>query len=90
MLNQHLSKEFSFQKPAIYKIVVMGTIDEKWSDRIWGLQLSKTKDLDGKPTTTIIGKIQDQTALSGILTKIYEMHLTVISVNMLVEIENLE
>jgi hypothetical protein len=37
-------------------------------------------------TSTLIGEFADQTALTSMLNSIYEMHLTVLSVNMLSEI----
>ncbi len=84
-----INKEFSFRKPAIYKIVVQGEIDAEWSDRLWGLQVNISKAKNGKPITSLVGQINDQSALSGILTTLNDMHMTVISVNMLSEIESL-
>lgn len=79
---------FNFKKAAIYKIVVNGMIDESWSDRYSGMQISIERKKGKAIITTLVGEIRDQAALSGILTNLYEMHMTVISVNMLSEIEN--
>jgi hypothetical protein len=75
----------NFKKPTIYKIVVQGTIDTNSWDYFSGLQISVNKN---KSTTSLIGMISDQSALSGILSKLYDMHMTVISVNMLSETDN--
>jgi len=48
-----------------------------------GLQLSVEKGEGQKYVSTLIGKIDDQAALSGILNMLYDMHITVISVQML-------
>lgn len=77
-----------FRKAAIYKIVVQGEIDSGWPIQLWGLQVNVQK-INGKmPISVLVGQINDQAALSGVLNKLYDMHLTVISVNMLSEIEN--
>jgi len=81
------NKEFSFKKPAIYKIVVQGEIDAEWSDRLWGLQVNIAKVKNKRPITSLVGQINDQAALAGILCTLYDMHMTVISVYMLSEIE---
>ena len=77
--------DFSFTKVAIYKIVVKGEINDGWLERMWGFHLSKDKKKKG--VSVIVGQIADQSALSGILNTLYDKHMTVISVNMLSEIE---
>jgi hypothetical protein len=79
-----------FTKPAIYKIVVHGDIDGESAMRLWGLQVSTTKGKNQKIITTLVGMINDQSQLSGILNTLYDRHMTVISVNMLSETEYLE
>jgi len=44
MATKNTVREFSFRKPAIYKIVVQGDIDRAWSERYWGLQANRTPD----------------------------------------------
>jgi hypothetical protein len=36
---------------------------------------------DQRPVTTLTGLLRDQGALAGVLETLYEMHLTLISVN---------
>ena len=79
--------DFGFKEPAIYKIVVLGGMDSQYVNQLWGLQATVLKKKGEKSITTLIGQINDQSALSGILTMINDMHMTVISVNMLSEIE---
>ena len=81
-LNKSLS-EFSFRKPAVYKIIVQGELDASWSGRLGGLQINVDRSKDKKPITVLIGQINDQSALSGILTALYDFHFPIISVNLL-------
>ena len=78
----------SFKKAAIYKIVVQGILEESWSDRYRGMQISVERKKGKAVVSTLVGEIRDQAALSSILNLLYDMHLTVISVNMLSEVEN--
>ena len=77
--------DFKFQSPAVYKIKINGEIDESWSERLGGMQINVERSKSSDPVTILIGQINDQTALSGVLTALYENHLSIISVNMLDE-----
>lgn len=77
------TSKFSFIKPAVYKIKVLGDLNLSWSERLGGLQISVEKPKDRDPVSLLIGQINDQSALSGILNALYENHFTIISVNML-------
>jgi len=79
-------KTFIFKKAAIYRIIVNGTIDKSWSARLNDMQITTEKNSRKETFTSLVGKINDQTALSGILTTLYDMHMTLISVKMLSEI----
>ena len=83
MTDNSKNPEYSFTRPAIYKIGGQGKIDYKLADRMLGLQLNVEKGEGQKYFSTLIGKIDDQAALSGILNMLYNMHITVISVQML-------
>jgi hypothetical protein len=79
-------KHFNFKKPAIYKIVVEGEIDKVSSDNLLGMQID-VRRRDGEIAfSSLVGEIRDQSALAGILNNLYEMQMTVISVNMLSEL----
>lgn len=77
--------EFEFQSPAVYKIKVDGAINKNWSDRLGGMQITVLKLEDSKQCTILIGRINDQMALSGVLNTLYENHLSILSVKMLDE-----
>ena len=78
-----IESEFSFQKPAIYKIKVEGVLKENWIEKFQGLEISTERSLSGKPISVLTGKINDQSALSGLLNMFYDYNMTILSVNML-------
>ena len=78
-----IESEFSFQKPSIYKIKVEGEIQENWSEKFQGLKISVKRSLRGKPVSVLTGKINDQSALSGLLNMLYDYNMTILSVKML-------
>ena len=78
-----IEPEFSFQKPAMYKIQVQGVLKESWSERLQGMQINVERNRDEKPESILVGQINDQAALSGVLNTLYEFHMTIISVQIL-------
>jgi hypothetical protein len=88
MSTNNSNRSYSFIKPAIYKIVVQGEIDDSWADRLYDMQINVERK-KGKPIiSSVVGEINDQSALSGILNTFYELQMTVISVKMLGEIND--
>ena len=86
--DKYKTTDFGFKEPAIYKIVVLGGMDSQYVNQLWGLQATVLKKKGEKSITTLIGQINDQSALSGILTMINDRQLIVVSVNMLSELES--
>ena len=86
-MGKKLNPRNHFKNVAIYKILVRGKIDDSWSDSLSGMQIIVKKSRRDVITSTLVGEIADQTALTSILNNLYEMHLTVIKVTMLSEIE---
>ena len=82
-MTQKIEPEFSFQKPAMYKIQVQGELKESWSERLQGMQINVERSSDAKPESILIGQIDDQAALSGVLNTLYDFNMTIISVQML-------
>ena len=73
--------DFKFQSPAIYKIKVYGEIKESWSERLEGMHLDVQTSDSTKPVTTLTGRINDQSALFGVINTLYDNHFTIISIN---------
>ncbi len=60
------------------KIRVKGQIDEHWSDWLEGLTITHTDQNE----TVLTGPIVDQAALHGLLAKLRDMALPIVSVNL--------
>lgn len=82
-MSSKVESKFSFQKPAFYEIRVEGVLSEKWTDKLQGLKISSQKFPDGNHVSTLKGQINDQSALSGILNTLYDLNMTILSVNTL-------
>jgi hypothetical protein len=65
------------EPPANYEIRVRGVLDSHWS--IWFEGLAVTSDEPGQ--TVITGPVADQAALHGLLAKIRDLGLPLISVH---------
>jgi hypothetical protein len=65
-----------FDKPAIYQIRVKGTLDRKWSDWFDGLTII----LESDDETLLVGTVVDQSALYGLLLKLHNLGLPLLSV----------
>ena len=74
---------FGFDGPALYRIRIQGRLAASWPDRLEGMTISL--DTRGKeaPTTTLLGELPDQAALSGVLHTLYEQHRPLLSVECL-------
>ena len=65
-----------FDKPAIYEIRVRGKLDERWSR--WFADLQIIPQPDGH--TLLTGPIADQAALYGLISRMRDLGLVLISV----------
>jgi hypothetical protein len=73
------------QTPGTYRIKVQGCIDEKWSDRLGGMKITTSRQGKEKPVTTLVGPMRDQAQLLGVLNSLYELHLPLLSIELLKE-----
>jgi hypothetical protein len=64
----------------MYRVKVKGTLDEQWSDWFNGMTIEVERMSDGTSTTTLTGHVADQARLRGMVSKIWDMNLTLVSV----------
>ncbi len=73
-------KKFSFSQPGYYRIRVQGFLDKKWSERLGGFHITTSKTGDQKTISLLEGQVRDQAELAGVLSTLYQRHLTLLSV----------
>jgi hypothetical protein len=67
---------------AVYEIQVQGELDQSWKSFFNGLAITSTY-IDESPITTLIAPVVDQPALRGLLCKLWDLNLILISVRQL-------
>ncbi len=78
MLNE-LRPESDADPPVIYQIRIKGQLGRQWTDWFEGLAITLEEDGD----TLLTGPVVDQAALHGLLKKVRDLGVTLISVNRL-------
>jgi hypothetical protein len=63
----------------VYQIKVQGRLDHRWSDWFSGLDIQVETDAEKPPVTTLTGAL-DQAGLRGVLSKIWDLNLSLFSV----------
>jgi hypothetical protein len=64
---------------ALHEIRVQGHLGDRWAQ--WAEGLTLTRESDG--TTTLTGPLADQAALHGLLDRIRDLNVTIVSVRRL-------
>jgi hypothetical protein len=83
MPKEESRKSFPFNSPGNYRIRVLGLLDESWSERLGGFRITTSSLKDQGPVTALVGQIRDQAELSGVLNTLYDLHMTLVSVEIL-------
>jgi hypothetical protein len=65
---------------AIYEIQVQGALDPGWQQWLSGLAITFNDSSERPATTTLVGPVADQAALRGLLCKLWDLNLTLVSV----------
>jgi hypothetical protein len=68
-------------RQAVYEIKVQGRLDERWSEWFSGMAIAVEGGGSDLPITTLTGVVADQAALRGIVSKIWDLNLALISLN---------
>jgi len=86
MTNEDKGKHLKLWTPATYAITVEGRLDETWSERLGGMNITTRTRGDESVVTTLVGRMRDQAQLTGVLNTLYEMHLPILSVENVSEV----
>ena len=70
------SERLGLDQAATYQIRVRGELDEGWTDRFGNMTITAQGGI-----TTLTGTVSDQPALHGLLIKIRDLGLPLLSVN---------
>jgi hypothetical protein len=72
--------DISFDVPATYRIIVKGRFDQLWREDLGGMDIRIEGQEDEPVITILTGQVRDQAELMGIMNSLYELHMTVLSV----------
>jgi len=70
-----MTSPHNFHKPVHYRIKLKGHLDDKWSEWFEKMDISS-----GDGETILSGQVADQAALHGLLIRIRDLNLTLLSV----------
>ena len=66
--------------PGSYQIEVQGRLDDSWAGWLDGMVIARAHARDGMPIVVLTGPVADQAALRGLLSRLWDLNLTVIAV----------
>ena len=75
-------KHIKLWTPATYRIAVEGHLAESCSDQLAGMRINTRNRSDQTAMTTLVGRLRDQAELSGVLNSLYDLHLSILKVEM--------
>lgn len=68
----------AMEKPATYRIEVLGRLDSSWSERLAGMKITTTGGAGIVTRTILQGQVMDQSALAGVLNTLCDLGLPLI------------
>jgi hypothetical protein len=66
--------------PAEYRVEVAGRLDGKYTEWFYSLNIETRAEDDGSVTTVLTGLIQDQAVLYGLISRLRDLGLLLLSV----------
>lgn len=74
------TSRYSFDRPAVYQILLQGRLPRTWWETVTGMVVDVTVVPGDEPMTVLRGELTDQAALCGLLNQLYDLQLTILSV----------
>jgi hypothetical protein len=81
MTENELSLPQKPDKTSIYRIVIDGELHESWSDWLGKVELERKQQGVDICHTILLSEVPDQAALRGLLNRIWDLNLKLISLN---------
>ena len=73
-------RPFLFDRPAIYRITLLGRLDAGWEEWFDGMRIAVSKGAEGRTVTTLTGVVSDQAALHGLLSRVRDLSIPLLQV----------
>jgi hypothetical protein len=83
------SKQTDCSKKPIYRIKINGLLDKRYRSWLNNMEQTTECEQNGNQITVLKGPLADQSELRGLMIKIWDLNLTLISVNK-IENENMK
>ena len=81
MTDNELSLHHAPDKTSIYRIVIDGELHESWLDWLVKVDLERKEQGVDSCHTILLSEVPDQAALRGLLNRIWDLNLKIISLN---------
>ncbi len=78
-MSNQLNRKSDPHQPNLYQIRLVGHLGDEWTEWFEGLSIT----LEASGDTLLTGPVRDQAALYGLLKKVRDLGMTLISVNCL-------
>jgi hypothetical protein len=77
-----MGESVRLDQPATYRVKAQGRLDEGWSAWFDDMAVTVARSEDGAAITTLTGTVRDQAALHGLLARIRDLGLPLLSAEM--------
>ena len=81
--DEHSRKRLTLGMPATYRIRVQGFLEKRWAERLGGMNISARSREGQAPVTVLVGRMRDQAELLGVVNSLNELHLPILSVEII-------